>query len=336
MTGWARARGRPAGRRAGRAPAALGLACAIGLAIAGGCRSEPFSEPQVLGGETISSAELNRGHGVYQRHCATCHGPYGDGAGPAAAGMRPPPRDFRTAAFKFAGAEAQDLPHDDELARIVREGLPGTAMRAWDLAEGDIRAVVHYLKTFSPPGEGFRDPDREVSRPEIPPDPYEGREEEGAAEGEQIYHTVLQCNQCHPTYTSPERFEEWEALLPRTDAPYRPAPRYEARYDAVLLPDDFLRHPLRSVRPGEDGTPRADDLYRVMAYGLQGPMPGFAHLGDDTLWAVAHYVRSIAVLRDTPEGEELGERMRAWEQAVEAGETGARAREAAPAPAPPP
>jgi mono/diheme cytochrome c family protein len=287
------------------------------LALSAACRSEPFSEPQVLGGEEVPADVLRHGHDVYTRNCVTCHGELGDGNGPAAAGMKPAPRDFRTATFKFAGASDRALPHDDELVRIVRDGLDGTAMRPWDLHERELRAVVHYIKTFSPPGEGFRDPSREVSRPELPADPFEGREHEAILEGERLYHTVLQCNQCHPTYVGPAHYEAWEFPLPRADAPYRPAPRYSPAYEEVLLPDDFLRHPLRSVRRDDTGALRGDDLYRVIAYGLQGPMPGYAHLGPDMLWAITHYVRSIAELRDTEAGESLLRSMRAWQAATE-------------------
>jgi mono/diheme cytochrome c family protein len=282
------------------------------LALAGACRDEPFSEPEVLGGEEVSAQLLNRGHDLYARYCVTCHGVRGDGKGPAAVGMRPAPRDFRTATFKFAGAADQTLPHDDELVRIVRDGLAGTAMRAWDLHEREIRSIVQYIKTFSPPEEGFRDPSREVSRPEIPPDPYEGREDAGVAEGEQIFHTVLQCNQCHPSYVPRERFDAWEFPVPRPEGTYRPAPRYSSAYDAVLVPDDFLRHPFRSVRLDGAGRLRGDDLYRVIAYGLQGPMPGFGHLDAETIWAVVYYVRFLAELRGTDAGEQLLRRMASW------------------------
>jgi mono/diheme cytochrome c family protein len=297
----------------------LGVIIVLGvwLALSAGCRSEPFSEPQLLGGEEVPADVLSRGYDLYTRYCVTCHGEHGDGDGPAGVGMNPAPRDFRTATFKFAGASDQELPHDEELVRIVRDGLDGTAMRPWDLHERELDAVVQYIKSFSPPGQGFRDPARKVSRPEIPEDPFAGREAEAIAEGERLYHTVLQCNQCHPTYVGPERYEAWEFPLPRADAPYRPAPRYSPAYDEVLLPDDFLRHPLRSVRRDDAGALRGDDLYRVLAYGLQGPMPGYGHLGPEMLWAITHYVRSIAELRETEAGDALVQRMRVWQEATE-------------------
>ena len=297
-----------------RARALIWLALA---ALIGACAGDPITEPQVLGGEEVPAELLSEGRDLYARYCVTCHGEHGDGAGLAAPGMRPAPRDFRTARFKFAGAPDQALPHDDELLRIVRGGLAGTAMRPWDLHERELRAIIAYIKTFSPPGQGFRDPSRDVARPDIAPDPYEGRESEAIAEGEKIYHTVLQCNQCHPTYVAPERYDDWEFPLPRADAPYRPAPRFSPAYDDVLIPDDFLRHPLRSVRRDDTGRLRGDDLYRVIAYGLQGPMPGYGHLGDETLWAVVHYVRSLAERRESEQGRELMVQMRAWQKASE-------------------
>ena len=46
-------------------------------------------------GEGPPGAPLNsRGRLVYQVYCVACHGAEGHGDGPAAAGLKPPPRDF--------------------------------------------------------------------------------------------------------------------------------------------------------------------------------------------------------------------------------------------------
>jgi hypothetical protein len=73
----------------------------------------------------------------------------------------------------------------------------------------------------------------------------------------------------------------------------------------VLLPPDFLRHSMRSVRRDETGGLRADDLFRVIAYGLQGPMPAHGNLGVPENWAVAHYVKHLLELRGTAAAAEL-------------------------------
>lgn len=44
----------------------------------------------------ITEVSLKRGATIYQRHCLGCHGPVGDGQGPASAYIYPPPFNFTT------------------------------------------------------------------------------------------------------------------------------------------------------------------------------------------------------------------------------------------------
>jgi mono/diheme cytochrome c family protein len=270
---------------------------------AAGCSE--IDGPQVLGGYEIPAATLERGRRLYLRNCAPCHGEGGDGRGPAGVALWPPPRDFRDARFKFAGVEDRGLPHDDELLRIVRGGLPGTAMLVWDIPDSEARDIIDYIKTFSRQGEGFRDPDLAVSKPAIPADPFAGAPAQARAaaarEGERIYHETFQCAKCHPAYAT-----GYEGL--RGVDPFEAIPKWSENYDAVLLPTDFLRHRMRSVRVGPGGAEPAD-LYRAIAYGLQGPMPGYKHLGDDAVWKVVYYTKSLADRRGTAAGRALRDRL---------------------------
>src|SRR3972149_4654513 len=50
----------------------------------------------------IGSDEDDRPWGLYRKHCVSCHGLAGDGAGPNATGLNPYPRDFRYGVFKYA------------------------------------------------------------------------------------------------------------------------------------------------------------------------------------------------------------------------------------------
>ncbi len=259
------------------------------LLVLVGC-DDGASRYQLLGGKRVFVDELARGRRLYERYCATCHGERGDGLGPSSAFQWPPPRDFRTAQFKFAPVEEGALPHDDDIARVVRRGLAGTAMLAWDIPDAELDAVIDYIKGFSPPGRGFRDRGRVQGRPALPPDPFAAAGERGAraarAEGARLYHVDFQCNQCHPNYASREQLAAWGARAPLTDLD-APVPKWSATYRSVLLPPDFLRHPMRFART-------AADLYQIIAHGMQGPMPGYGHLGPDKVWAVAYYVDELA------------------------------------------
>jgi mono/diheme cytochrome c family protein len=95
---------------------------------------------------------LLAGRDIYNGSCWVCHGPEGDGKGPAARNVSPPPRDFTSPAFRIEGRE-------DEVARVITEGaaaaIHGSAyMPEWGtrLSPQQIRDVIEYLKTFHRPG----------------------------------------------------------------------------------------------------------------------------------------------------------------------------------------
>ena len=69
------------------------------------------------------AASIGRGQALFAQNCVACHGNTGQGDGPAAVSLNPPPPDFT-------------LPHtayhsDGYLFTAIRDGLPGSAMPAW-------------------------------------------------------------------------------------------------------------------------------------------------------------------------------------------------------------
>lgn len=92
--------------------------------------------------------------GLFRQHCVHCHGISGDGAGPTAAFLNPYPRDYRRGIFKFKSTAPGVKPTDADLARIIREGVPGTAMPSFLLLHDDeVEALVDYVKYLSIRGE---------------------------------------------------------------------------------------------------------------------------------------------------------------------------------------
>lgn len=212
------------------------------LATLAACEKPKFTEPFVLtDGTEISPEVLEKGRTAYDLYCRACHGEKGDGHGPAALGLRPPPRDFRSGLFKFGAVVAGELPSDDDLRRIIRGGLAGTAMLPWELPDEDVDAVIQYIKTFKKVNEEKSrwqvDP---VGKPIIPSlDPFsarsdnersaiqkrredpsyqpQGKEEEEALareeaallRGEKVYHVVAQCVSCHPSYATRQKINEY-------------------------------------------------------------------------------------------------------------------------------
>jgi cytochrome c oxidase cbb3-type subunit II len=101
-----------------------------------------------LSGDPLPVTEQNllRGKEVFLQRCVACHGLKGDGKGPAATFMSPPPADFTDKDDACCGG---DTGPGDFYYRILR-GWPGTAMENFGerLSVDDIWRVVLFVKTI--------------------------------------------------------------------------------------------------------------------------------------------------------------------------------------------
>jgi mono/diheme cytochrome c family protein len=95
-----------------------------------------------LGGDPTAVSE---GVALFQSNCASCHGEHADGHGDAAAGLAPPPANFR-------GTDVLARHSDAYLFYRLTEGKPGTAMPSFRgaLAERERWAVIAYLRSLAP------------------------------------------------------------------------------------------------------------------------------------------------------------------------------------------
>jgi mono/diheme cytochrome c family protein len=177
----------------------LGTAVLVGTSFGlVACEEEQFSKSMTLGGKQVSAETLNAGKEAYTHYCRACHGDKGDGRGPAALGLRPPPRDFTQGKFKFAAVESGSLPNDEDFRRIVKKGLHGTAMLEWDVPDGELANIIQYIKTFSPKWQKEK-----PGTPIVPPpDPWTGQEQAAIQRGKELYHVTTQCAGCHPNYAT--------------------------------------------------------------------------------------------------------------------------------------
>ncbi len=276
-----------------------------------------FKKPMTLGGKKVSARALDNGGGVA-----------GDGKGPASVGLRPPPRDFRLGKFKFAAVSSGQLPNDDDLMRIAKGGLHGTAMLPWsDVPDKDLFDILQYIKTLSP-----RWLDGKPGEPIVPTaDPWgPERKAEAVTKGMKLYHGFAQCLLCHPAYAPADVVNAASLELSKREAQLRPDPfasqLKESDYGVKIMPPDFVRDPVRS---GET----LPDLYRTIASGIGGTaMPAWkGALPEEDLWAIAYYVRSLIEIRGTPEAVALKDRLLASSHVAPS----APASPAAPASAPP-
>jgi cytochrome c oxidase cbb3-type subunit 2/cytochrome c oxidase cbb3-type subunit I/II len=82
---------------------------------------------------------LQAGERVYTENCVQCHGPNGDGQGPAAARLVMAPTNFRLQRASL-----------DQSLRALRNGIDGTPMAPWTprLTTAEILAVAQFVRGF--------------------------------------------------------------------------------------------------------------------------------------------------------------------------------------------
>jgi mono/diheme cytochrome c family protein len=78
--------------------------------------------------------EIADGGRLFQSNCTGCHGTTGDLV---------PGVSLMSGKFRRAST-------DDEVAGIIRKGVPGTAMQAFNFTDQQAATIVAYLKSFSP------------------------------------------------------------------------------------------------------------------------------------------------------------------------------------------
>jgi copper transport protein len=104
------------------------------------------SGPSISAGSSPSQAvSLESGKDIYEQQCMSCHGSTGQGDGPAAAGLNPPPANFQ---LHLAGGNHTDV----QIYNWISNGIPYTAMPAFGgtLSEDARWQLVSYLRTLVP------------------------------------------------------------------------------------------------------------------------------------------------------------------------------------------
>lgn len=93
------------------------------------------------------SGSAERGQVLFGEYCAVCHGAEGRGDGPLAAKLNDPKANLRKG--RFAALRPGVEPEAVGLARIVRHGLPPTAMPGHEwLTDRQVSDLVAFVQTF--------------------------------------------------------------------------------------------------------------------------------------------------------------------------------------------
>jgi mono/diheme cytochrome c family protein len=206
---------------------------------------------------------------VYAKYCAQCHGDAGDGRGIAAPYLLPAPRDFTSGKYQVRSTPTGALPTDDDLRRVIREGIPYTGMPGFPgLTNRQVDELVQYLKTFSRRFENAQAPEPlELSR-----DP--GFSEDQIEEARGVYQQIG-CAGCH-------------GQEGRGDGPSAPT-----------LRDDWGQ-PIRAAdltRPWTfNGGATRKDIFRSISTGMNGtPMAGFqSALSDEQRWLLVDFITALS------------------------------------------
>jgi DMSO reductase family type II enzyme heme b subunit len=204
---------------------------------------------------------------VYEKKCLLCHGEKGDGKGPGADLLVPRPRDFTKGLYKIR-TTVNKTPTDQDLFRIITEGMPGTSMPGWAvLPERERWNLVAYLKTFAP--EPFKEAPKKL---ELPKDVASS--EASIKRGKEMFEAI-ECHKCHGNEgraDGPSRDElkdEWGQPIP----PANLAKRWTFR----------------------GGASRTDIATRIANGVLGTPMPAFLDSVEkpEDVWHLTNYIVSL-------------------------------------------
>jgi len=230
----------------------------------------------LLGASTAwgQAGDSKNGKVVYDKKCLLCHGEKGDGKGAAAPELSPAPRDFVSGVYKIRST-ASKIPSDQDLFRIITDGMPGTSMPGWKvLPEKERWDLVAYLKAFA--ADKFKEAPK---RQDLPKEVASSAE--SIKRGKEMYEAI-ECHKCHGT-------------AGRADGPSR-----------ADLKDEW-GHPIKpanltqrwNFRGGKD----RNEIAMRLATGLLGtPMPSFIDSVEkpEDIWHLTNYLQTLGPAGPNP------------------------------------
>ena len=131
---------------------ALPIACvafiAAGFAMLPSPREVRAETPQVhyVHSADVQAVPLSAGSELFETNCAACHGPKGDGDGPAAAALDPKPRTL-------SSKELRSKVSDERIAKVIKDGGAANGLSAtmppWSqFTDAQIKSLVAHIRTL--------------------------------------------------------------------------------------------------------------------------------------------------------------------------------------------
>jgi len=234
-----------------------------------------------------AEGNLENGKLVYKHRCEQCHGADGAADGAAANFVYPRPRVFKeNSVYKFAVTPDGVIPTDDDLYKVIDEGIPVTSMPGFPiLSEAEKWDLVAVLKNWS---EDFADPEyvaeaipmRELNCPPIAVSP------DSIALGRAVYEENM-CADCHGAQGRGDG-PNWASLA-------------EDSWGNILVPRN-LSNP-ESFRNGHSQS----DIMKTLSRGLTGsPMASYRDAISVTdRWHLVNYIQSLSETPKTFKDERI-------------------------------
>ncbi len=226
---------------------------------------------------------------LYLVHCSACHGVEGYGDGRAARHLHPRPRDLRNDHSRLVSSES-GVASVDDMEAVLRLGMPGTAMRAFDeLPSEQIRILAE--ETLRLRREGVRErfvaelkrEGDDIDEDEVcevvefattPGEPVQvppigSLDDQSIARGKDVY-VALGCNKCHGDDG------RGTGDLPLFD-----------EQEKVTMPRNLVNDPFKGGR-------EPASIYRRIFIGMPGtPHPSCGNVPEGQLVDLVQYCRSI-------------------------------------------
>lgn len=287
---------------------------AVAFFTLNGCRSETRSlsdaTHQLIREESAQptlppSIESMSGQQMYAALCVACHGTEGDGTGPGARSVWPPPRNFRRDKFRLVSAENR-VPSSADIERVIHRGMPGTSMASFEALNDQQRKMIA-KEVLRLRHEGLRDrtihemqlegvpiveeeieatirratlPSETVAVPDIA-----SSDPQGIERGRHIY-CQQRCDSCH----GQDGMGAWDVYL-RDDGGNPTRPR------------DLAHEPFK-------GGHEPEAIYLRLRLGMPGtPHPSSPSLSEQESINLVHYCRSLS---REPKLQLTGHQRRMW------------------------
>lgn len=266
------------------------------------------SDRETRGKPALTQDLFSKGEALYQKQCASCHGPNGAGDGKAAYLLYPRPRDFTTGEFRLIST-ADMVPTEEDLFKTISRGMLGSAMPPWEhLSEKDRWGLVVFVSYLTKLEKARRR--GEVTEERVKQGiPWSVKEK---LISEPIKPEFLIQVPEEPAVT-PESLARGREMFVKACAPCH---GLEGRGDGQQIMKDNQGFPLkpRDLTSGLfKGESTSEALYDRLTAGLPGtPMPSYQDaLTQEQIWELIHYVQTLSE-------KNTGERLRLRRNQIQA------------------